>query len=167
MKPATLSYDALLASVEKLPDDGLAVTRRAALDHLHKHGLPTTRHEDWKYTDLTKIVDIGNQFLDGQWDQPTSQATGDLVNSIRDSIEADWLVMSNGIIDQESIAGLGQTGISVTRLSEADGEMEFSTPLSDLNAALLYDGLRIHVAADAALTRPIGILLVDDATTSP
>jgi Fe-S cluster assembly protein SufD len=167
MKPATLSYDALLAAVEKLPDDGLAVTRRAALDHLHKHGLPTTRHEDWKYTDLTKIVDIGNQFLDGQWDQPTSQATGDLVNSIRDSIEADWLVMSNGIIDQESIAGLGQTGISVTRLSEADGEMEFSTPLSDLNAALLYDGLRIHVAADAALTRPIGILLVDDATTSP
>lgn len=167
MKSTALSFDALRDAVERLPDDRLTSSRRAALAHLREHGLPTTRHEDWKYTDLAKIVDISNRWLELDRQNTPSSAAGDIAAAIRDSIDADWLVVSNGTIVEQSLAGIDQTGLRVTRLSQSDGEMEFSAPMSDLNAALLHDGLRVQVAANAVLTRPVGILVVDDAGDAP
>ena len=56
MKATSLDYDALRGVVQRLPDNGLAGAREAALSHFGKHGLPTLRDEDWKYTDLTPLV---------------------------------------------------------------------------------------------------------------
>jgi Fe-S cluster assembly protein SufD len=39
--------------------------------------------------------------------------------------------------------------------------------LSDLNLALLQDGLRIHIAKDTVVAKPIGILILDEATAAP
>jgi Fe-S cluster assembly protein SufD len=167
MKSAALSLDALRNAVETMPGDRLATSRHAALEHLQEHGLPTTRHEDWKYTDLAPVIDIGNRWLDSAGDHVPASGSADLVARICDSIEADWLIVLNGQPDDHSIASLAQPGITVTRLSESDCELAFNTPLADLNAALLQDGLRIHVGADAVLTRPIAILFIDDATTAP
>lgn len=41
------------AAIEALPN--LSPGRRAALDALRSHGLPTTDEEDWKYTDLSAL----------------------------------------------------------------------------------------------------------------
>ncbi|HZP12611.1 MAG TPA: Fe-S cluster assembly protein SufD [Nevskiaceae bacterium] len=43
----------ITTAIEKLP--ALPAGRRAALDALRSHGLPTTSEEDWKYTDLSKL----------------------------------------------------------------------------------------------------------------
>ena len=74
MKSPTLSIDALKKVVAALPEDNLAASRRAALAQLRQDGLPGSREENWKYTDLSGAVryikqeaqfnDIAQQFND-------------------------------------------------------------------------------------------------------
>ena len=167
MKPATLSLSELQAAVESLPNDALAASRRAALAHLFKHGLPTTRDEDWKYTDLAPVIDISNRSLQHDSITASHEDLDDFVNEICRSIDADWLVIRNGVIDQRSTGQFEQAGVDIALLSEFDGETEFNAPLSNLNAALLHDGLRVRVADGAKIERPIGVLLVDSAAETP
>jgi len=167
MKSLALSMTALQDAVERLPDDRLSAARHAALAHLREHGLPTTRNEDWKYTDLSGIVDISNRWLDNAEDETASDQIGAIVASVRDSIDADWLVIANGRIQTQLIDGFDVDDVCVTRLSESSDQLTFHAPLGDLNAALLHDGVRIQVGSGAELSRPIGILVIDDATSAP
>ena len=162
MKPVEFSIDAMQDAVARLPDDRLAGSRDAALQHLRLHGMPTTRHEDWKYTDLSTVVDIGNRWLESKSSHAPSVDTQEVISRICNSIEADWLIILNGLIDARSIDTFSQAGVTVTRLTESDHDVLFDAPLGDLNTALLHDGLRIQICAEATLTRPIAMLVIDD-----
>jgi Fe-S cluster assembly protein SufD len=166
MKSEHLSMDALGSAVARLPDDRLTPVRNAALAHLRQHGLPTKRDEDWKYTDLTPLVGIGNQWLDLGGDVTPQADTSEISDRIQKNIDADWLLIANGQVDDKSVAALAQEGITVELLSERDESVNFSAPLTDLNTALLRDGLRISVDANHSVKRPIGILVVDIAATA-
>jgi len=166
MKSAHLSMDALDGEIARLPNSGLAPLRSAALAHLREHGLPTTRDEDWKYTDLTPLVNISNQWLDRGDDVAQQADTSGITSSIQQSIDADWLIIANGQVDAHSIAALAQAGVNVELLSEQDNSTDFSAPLANLNAALLSDGLRISVDANCTVMRPIGILVIDSAAAT-
>ena len=167
MSKVSLSMDALRGAVERLPNDALAASRLAALAHLREHGLPTTRHEDWKYTDLAPVIDISNRWLQREVEPDTAPELDALIEKVMNEIDADWLVIRDGLVDERSTHNFKLAGIALGRSSERGGESEFTTPLSDLNAALLRDGLRIQVARGAATTRPVGILLADAATSAP
>jgi hypothetical protein len=52
MTGLALPDKALASAVQALPDNSLASTRKAALARFLDRGFPTTRLEDWKYTDL-------------------------------------------------------------------------------------------------------------------
>ena len=158
--------DGLGSAVARLPDDRLTPVRNAALAHLRQHGLTTKRDEDWKYTDLTPLVGIGNQWLDLGGDITPQADTSDISDRIQKNIDADWLLIANGQVDDKSVAALAQEGITVELLSERDESVNFSAPLTDLNTALLRDGLRISVDANHSVKRPIGILVVDIAATA-
>ena len=167
MKSAVLSLDALQAAVDHLPDSALMSSRRAALAHLREHGLPTTRDEDWKYTDLSAVVDIGNRsFANGTSKLPSSDAEA-LVATVQHAIEADWLVIINGQIDSASLDKFDRNGAHVSRLSDSPRDIPFDAPLSDLNLALLQDGLRVHITKGTESTRPIGILVLDETIGAP
>lgn len=167
MSKASLALDALRGAVERLPDDALAASRRAALAHLREHGLPTTRHEDWKYTDLAPVVDISNRWLQHGVEPDTAPELDALIDKVTSEIDADWLVIRDGLIDERSTQDFDRQGIALGRLSEDGGKADFTTPLSDLNTALLRDGLRIQVARGVATTRPVAILFIDAATSAP
>lgn len=165
MSAPALSIDAFRSAVSGLPDNSLRPARLNALEHLDKFGLPSTRHEDWKYTDLTSIVDISNRWLaDGAMLAPTA-SNQDAMAAIRETIDAHWLVVSNGVIADESLADARAAGISVTPLSETTSALDIDAPLADFNTALLRDGLHIHIAATRSLDKPIGFLIIDDATS--
>ena len=166
MKSAVLSIDVLGGATARLPDGRLTPLRNAALAHLREHGVPTTRDEDWKYTDLTPLVNISNQWLDfGAAVAPQADAS-DLSDQVRQIIDADWLLIANGQVDAQSVANLAQAGVEVELLSERDDAGDFSAPLANLNAALLHDGLRISVDANCTVKRPVGILVIDSAATT-
>jgi Fe-S cluster assembly protein SufD len=162
MSHPALQTDALRETVAALPDDALQTSRKAALQHFTDNGFPGLRHEDWKYTDLTPVIDISSRWLDGGAEL-TSVDIPD--GSPLETIDADWLVIANGRIDAARLGAFSQQGVVVTRLSKDGTSDDFSWPLMDFNTALLEDGLRIRVEATAE--RPIGVLIIDCANDKP
>jgi Fe-S cluster assembly protein SufD len=161
VKSSILSLEALQAAVGRLPDDRLAPMRQKALEQLGETGLPTTRHEDWKYTDLSAIVELSNQWLSAPAVGPGADATAALVDSVCGQVEAHWLVIADGEVNAESLARCRDAGVSASLLSEAEVGLESSFPLTQLNTALLKDGIALKIDADQALDRPIGLLVLD------
>ena len=115
--------------------------------------LPTTRDEDWKYTDLARARDISTRWLDAGATTPADARDEDIA-AITGSIDATWFVFSNGVL---SVLPDGD-GFSAERLDEVPvGD----SALAELNAALLADGLRLRVEGE--LSKPIGLLFFDGA----
>ena len=166
MTAFALPEKALASAVQELPDNSLAPSRKAALARFLDRGFPTTRLEDWKYTDLSKIADISQRWLENGAPAPTAAAIDTVVAEIRSAIDVDWIVISNGIIrDHGGLTSAG--GVNVGTFSATALEPGFEHPLADLNAALLPDGLHIRVAAHSVHERPVGLMIIDGADTQP
>jgi Fe-S cluster assembly protein SufD len=113
--------------------------------------LPTTRDEDWKYTDLTRAREISARWLDAGAVAPAA-SLDDRIAEITSSIEASWFVFRHG----ELCASPSLEGVSCETL---DAAPVGDSALAELNAALLRDGLRLRI--DRAPTAPIGLLFID------
>jgi Fe-S cluster assembly protein SufD len=157
-----LSMADLRQAVTDMPADVLTPTRQLALEHIEKHGLPTTGHEDWKYTDLSPVIDISNRWLAGRPDQYAAKSLHAEAAAICRSIDAHWLIIANGIVDHDSVQAAETAGINVTLLSQQDVNINVEAPLANLNTALLRDGLCVSVDRNTALKKPIGLMLIDD-----
>lgn len=157
-----LAIDSLRAAVARMPNNGLDDARRAALAQLDAHGLPTTTHEDWKYTDLGPVIEASNQWLAAG---ARASAVADAeVTAITAQIAARWLVIRNGVVDTTTIEKAEQHDLKIGLLSAAAQAPEFAAPLSGLNVALLRDGLTIQVAAGVEVAGIVGLLFIDSAT---
>lgn len=157
MTQAALEMSRLREAVQRLPQDALTSTREAALANLDQHGLPTLRHEDWKYTDLGAAVDISNRWLADSSDGTPAESLAATIEIITSSIDANWLVIANGRIDVSHYSN--SAGVDVEKFSESTAPFVMDQPLADLNAALLHDGLRVHITA--ATEKPVAILVID------
>lgn len=161
-----LSLDALRAAVAGLPSDRLTGVRQAALEQLGKRGMPTLRHEDWKYTDLAPVVDISNAWLAGNAGSDDPALLAATISELTGSLDAHWLVIGNGRVDPASLAAARSAGVDTTLLSLSDSIPAFNDPLADLNIALLRDGLQIRIAPGTEISKPIGLLVVDSAVSA-
>lgn len=115
--------------------------------------LPTTRNENWKYTDLSRARDISDRWLAAGCAVPVAEIE-DEIDAITGGIDAHWLVIANGKLARrdESI-----DGVSVAHLDH--GPSGADNALAELNAALLKDGLRIRI--DGKPGKPVGLLVID------
>jgi Fe-S cluster assembly protein SufD len=166
MSVLALPDKALRTAVRELPENALAANRQAALARFLERGFPTTRLEDWKYTDLTSIADISQRWLESGAPTATAASVSGRVEEIRAVVGIDWIVIGNGaIVDGTHIAG--SEGLSIATFSELKHAPGYEHPLADLNAALLPDGLHIHVHAHSSHDRPLGLLFVDGADSQP
>ena len=166
MTAPALSTEALADAVENLPRNALSATRQAALAKFVERGFPTTRLEDWKYTDLGAIVDISRRWLENGAPLPAAAAMDDRIAELRSSFDADWLVLANGrIMDGALDAAI--PGITIRALSDLPEGPDFERPLTDFNAALLRDGLHISIGPGAEQKRPLGLLIIDSAESEP
>lgn len=161
MKQVALSINELREAVLRLPDDALMATRKAALANLDEHGLPTVRDEDWKYTNLGTAIDISNRWLALGATTAETSLLEKSIETIMASIDANWLIIANGIVDLTHFTAT--RGIEVERFSESAAPIVMDRPLADLNAALLRDGLRVHL--NAATEKPLGLIVIDEAST--
>ena len=145
--------DPLRAAMEQLGPDSLSELRARAAEKFGASGFPSTRMEDWKYTDLGLAKDISAEAL--------SEFRADLEPSYAvPDIDAHWLVISNGSPQVGNFSGI--EGVDVALLSEADVDLQYDLPLADLNLALLSDGVKITVGANTQVQKPIGLLFFDD-----
>ena len=160
MKTPLLSIDALRDAVARLPDDRLAPMRRDALEQLGATGLPTPRDEDWKYTDLASIIGLSNRWLASPDEETAGPEICGLIDAVRSQVDALWLVVSNGRVDAASLAACRDAGVAVSLLSDSEIALDSSLPLTQLNTALLRDGLALRI--DTGLRRPLGLLIADE-----
>lgn len=166
MSASVLNQELFAAAVESMPADELSSLRSNAAKRFAHAGFPTSRDENWKYTNLTGAADITNQWLRDNAHSPSSANTGqagDLQSKVQAQIDAHWLLIFDGVVDADSLAhaqrALG-SDILVSRLSDQH-DIAIDDPMSAFNAALLRDGLHISVGANAGSEKPLGILQVD------
>ncbi len=171
MSTGALNNDLFAAAVNAMPEDTLSVVRDRAANQFTSHGFPTTRDEDWKYTNLSSAADISNAWLRECVASPDTVVNPSPADKVQKALssqtEAHWLLIRNGSVDIGSLDrvrdALGPE-IKISKLSERPDQsaIDIDDPMSAFNAALLRDGLHIHVDANAEVTKPLGILQIDD-----
>jgi len=167
MSAAAINQDLLEAAVGRLGEDNLTEVRKNALLSFAESGFPTARQENWRYTNLNAATELSNLWLEAA---PDSVLGADVdIERLSEEVDAHWIVVSNGIVHAEALSELQIDGVSVTTLSESTNSvnLHIDDPLSSFNASLLRDGLLISIAEDAKIEKPIGLLLSDDATSTP
>ena len=141
-------------------------SREEGRKRFEEHGVPTTKHEEWKYTDVNPI--LKHSFSMDQTGKPLDQ------QAFREYISKKDIniVLVNGILSEE-LSGISRLpkGISVTALPEAlktTGEEikkvvdrftpDLETPFMALNQALSKDGLFVNIDANTVSGELIHIL---------
>lgn len=173
MKHAAIREDLLADAVSRLPDNGLRSMRSAALRKFLQTGLPGTTHEDWRYTSLQPAIAIGNAWLGRISDspgEPVDVAEDFARQECEEKINGSWLRFRNGRVTGSTGLEDREPGVEIRALSSANGNstndtaLYMSDALSSFNAALIADAVRVRVADDVNVARPLGLLLADEAT---
>jgi Fe-S cluster assembly protein SufD len=157
--------DALSRTVQQLPAGPLSSVRDRAARVFSRSGFPTTQQEDWRYTNLAPVAELGEAWLrTGPWAPPAPPAAfASSLDRVRSRIEAAWIAIFNGQVwiggDEALEAGVVIQPISANPAAAA--LLRTDSPLEALNAALLTDGILIQVAPGTRAQRPVGLLILD------
>ena len=166
-EPSTPLYGKIVDKYHELSANGAPqMARQSAFHKFQLLGFPTIKHEDWKYTNITR-------FLKDEYalEAPKLNAPAPLVTRASiPGLECYRVVIVNGTWNGEVVGGTLPKGIDIRRTSEASKDPAFagffssefagSQHFAALNAALYTDGLFLHAAANAVLDKPLHIIHV-------
>jgi Fe-S cluster assembly protein SufD len=153
-----------------------AALRRAGREAFAAAGLPSTRLEEWRYTNLSELA-AHDWRLPGR---APSAATRDAVEALASPVFACGLVVfANGRFVPE-LGALRSPEVEVTSLAQArraSGGRSLGKlgalldakqhPLAALATALLDDGALIRLPAGAKLAQPLHLVFVSEAGGPP
>jgi Fe-S cluster assembly protein SufD len=146
----------------------LRTARAAAFGRFLERGFPTTRDEEWKFTNVAPIAQV-------EWRRA---AVGDPHpgRGFSRAGSGPTIVIVNGRVmkEQSSLDALPQ-GVSISTKAEAweslpahEGpSLKSEHPFVLLNTAFFEDGLFIHIEPRAVVTEPIHIVCVAEPGTGP
>jgi len=149
----------------------IASLRRNAIERFAEHGLPTTRDEDWKYTNVAPVARRPFALA-----LPNANARVDVGPFVLAGVEAHRLVFIDGhYAPALSEVGALPAGVTLGSLAEAlDGTPEALEPMlrdarrhtifAALNTAFMTDGVYLRIARGVALDRPVHALFVSTAS---
>jgi len=162
---------ALAPAAKQLGNARWGKLRANAFAQLDDLGLPTTKHEDWKYTNLQSVARTAF----------TPVVAGTALPALA-SVQQHFLPGTSStrltFVDGRFASELSQLpaaakGISISALSAVSGELENiagnsiaklagidEQPLHALNTAFFQDGAIIHAAAGATAEQPIHLLFI-------
>jgi Fe-S cluster assembly protein SufD len=144
--------------------------RSAALAVFTEQGFPTTKQEDWKYTNIAPIAKSPYQYA-----ASAAAVPADVVKSLLiDGTEQHRIVFVNGHFSAEhsDLNGLPE-GVTVKNLISAYGTHQEvikthlskyagfkKNPFTALNTAFINDGAFVHVAAGVVVERPVHLMFI-------
>ena len=153
---------------------GFSTLREQAYNEFEKLGLPTTKNEEWKYTNLKALAN--KEF------ESTCVSSGNvnafLQNALLNKITANKLVFVNGTFNAELSEIIEKdNSIFITNLAKARSlyadifNQHFgkyanieNNALNSLNTALLSDGAFIYVPTNKTVEFPIFIVNIADSS---
>ncbi len=158
--------------------NGLDTIRKDAFNTFSKMGIPTVRHEEWKYTRISGLFNKEYQF-------PISPEQISLDIADLEAVRlpgyqnANELFFVNGLFSP-ALSSIRSEGLTVIPIEEA-AKNEYHDIVSDhlghssdylkdgihaLNTAFVQGGMFIHVKKGLALTRPVYIYNIADTRVS-
>ncbi|HEY0898327.1 MAG TPA: SufD family Fe-S cluster assembly protein, partial [Sphingobacteriaceae bacterium] len=148
----------------------LLAKRARAFQAFNLKGLPSNRYEDWKYTNLNRLLKDDFKF------QPTGEVPGYDVPQIP-NLEACKIVLLNGRLVPEFSEPLpegvrffdSQSAIAQPEYVKKLGSLAVNedNPILDLNTAFFKDFAVLHVTAKKLIDKPIHIIHHFTGNTSP
>src|SRR5215204_5668223 len=155
--------------------NGLGSLRETAFNAFTQMGIPTTRHEEWKYTRITSLFNKEYQFPMSQIRTPVSPADIDLIR-LPGHEHANELVFINGFFSF-SMSMIRSAELIVLPLEEATkhGYKDIITNnlghsskylkdgINALNTAFVHGGVFIHVEKGQSVEDPVYIYNITDA----
>ena len=148
----------------------LAGRREDAFAIFEKEGFPTTKNEEWKYTNIAPVLKKEYAYL------PSSSINNeDLENYFTDGIKANVLVFINGVFSAQN-STLLDTTIVVKNFSEAEEKNldkyfnkeahPANAAFTALNTAFAENGAYIKISKDQVVEHPIVLHFIADAKDS-
>jgi Fe-S cluster assembly protein SufD len=146
--------------------------RKQAMLTLEDLGFPTTKHEEWKYTNVSPIIE--NNFTLSQSYKPGMLKSQDIAKYHFDGLENSCFVFINGHFasDLSNISGL-KDSVELKSLDTAISEnnnhvmqllTKYASPEDDsfisLNTAFMQDGAFIKVPDGVDISQPIHLLFL-------
>ncbi|MCB1843911.1 MAG: Fe-S cluster assembly protein SufD [Halioglobus sp.] len=158
---------ALIAKAQSvLPNDALRAVRESALPEFLRQGIPGPRDEDWRYTNLSTVTRLSEQWLEDIASKPAAMP---IARPPLPDVDAHVLLLSNGVVDTEMLAAVQEATadiLSIARLRDSANAVVAEGPLDSLNATLLQDGLHIVLKPGQRLDKPLAIFIADGVGTA-
>jgi len=162
----------LLVDNFKLMDDDLDEIRKKGLYQFEKLGLPTSKSEEYKYTNISKALDkvFGEQIV-----APEPNVNKEEIDSILpENLNANLIIILNGKYSPdysniEAVQGLSVMGFNQAKRSDENILKHISSsvdkifdPFAALNTASLNDGIVIKIENGLQINKPLHIAYISD-----
>lgn len=172
-------FDAFERSLNGEASHDIHAVRRKALDTFFQRGFPTTRDEEWRFTNVAPITRTSfKPVLKGEVGTVTAE---NLKPFVFGGLRCNRLVFVNGQYSPDLSSVHDQTsGVQVGSLAEAirtnDPVLETNltgiaghheNAFTALNTAFLLDGALVIVPASVALDIPIHLIFVSTSDSDP
>ena len=146
--------------------------RKAAMHTFEQMGFPTTKHEEWKYSNVKDII---NQ--DFKFNASTNFSASDIENLPIPNLEGNIIYVVNGVYNKDLSSIVSDTlEVQIQSFEEADFQHNelfenYFNKYSDgavnaftaLNTAFAQNGLLINVPKGKVVAQPIIIRYINDA----
>ncbi len=141
--------------------------RKEALEAFKQVGIPTLKHENWKYTKLAFIHQHDFDFA------LSCNVTKEEIEAKVPKFDAFRLVFVNGKFIAEFSDKIEEKGLVIDNISNALGNNEISAlyskvadykkdPFLALNTAMAYEGAYIKVEKNVIIQKPLHLVIIND-----
>ena len=151
--------------------------REASIDAFERVGFPTLKHEEWRFTDLSRLTETSFALGSGDASKLRSVLS---YEALRDLPGPRLVFVDGHFVPEHSRVGDLPPGVTVDNLAHAmtkhrelvEPHLDRLTAAEDdgptaLNSAFLRDGAFVHVASGAQATEPIHAIFVSTAPAEP
>jgi Fe-S cluster assembly protein SufD len=146
--------------------EGIKAFRKKAFDSFVKEGIPTSKHEEWKYADFTKVLKSDFSLLNSELTE------ADIKPFLFDAWDGNLVVVVNGNYSAKlSKIVSPEEEVKIKNFSDAKDSLtdkinQFAdaknNPFSSLSAALATSGVYVEVSKNKVVEKPILILNICD-----
>ncbi len=135
--------------------------RKKAYQQFLTSGIPTTKHEEWKYTDFNKV--LKNDYIINHSDLKKE----DISQFLFPEMDVNLIVLVNGFVSPALSEIKKQKGLEIKNIQEVEKEINqdivsSANPFLFLNAALSTNGIYLNILDNTIAEKPIYILNICD-----
>ena len=134
-----IDFNLFEKEISSSKNETLMEIKKRALDKLKETGIPNKSHENWKYTDIARPIELVQEY----WTNKTNEKELNSNSSATavDEIDAHWINLSEILLKSELSINVEDVDISISLLSTSkeNFDIQINDPISCLNALLIKD----------------------------